>query len=88
MSDGFDWRSIEIHFTRNLPINQEDLANMVDKLEGVVSNETLLAQLPFVEDPQEEMRKVEEERQTNPFYNNSLSLYQQNYHLNKNNETA
>lgn len=61
---------------------------MVDKLEGVVSNETLLAQLPFVEDPQEEMRKVEEERQTNPFYNNSLSLYQQNYHLNKNNETA
>ena len=87
LNDGFDWRSIEIHFTRNLPINQEDLANMVDKLEGVVSNETLLAQLPFVEDPQEEMRKVEEERQTNPFYNNSLSLYQQNYHLNKNNET-
>lgn len=83
LGDGFDWRSIEIHFTRNLPINEEDIANMVDKLNGVVSNETLLAQLPFVEDPQEEMRKVEEEKQNNPFYNNTLSLYQENYHLNK-----
>ena len=83
LGDGFDWRSIDIHFKRNLPANETDLANMVDKLNGIVSAETLLAQLPFVEDPQEEIRRVEEAKQKSPFYNDTLSLYQENYHLNK-----
>lgn len=56
---------------------------MVEKLDGIVSAETLLSQLPFVEDPQEEIRRVEEEKQKSPFYNDTLSLYQENYHLNK-----
>jgi SPP1 family phage portal protein len=50
IASGFDWRSIEIIFTRNIPSNDADIANMVNTLSDIVSRETLLAQIPFVDD--------------------------------------
>jgi hypothetical protein len=49
IASGFDWRAIEIIFTRNIPSNDTDIANMVNTLSDVVSKETLLAQIPFVD---------------------------------------
>ncbi len=65
----FDWRSIDITFTRNLPVNSYEIADMINKLRGIVSNETLLSQLPFVEDVQVEKEKLEGESEfnTSPF---------------------
>lgn len=63
-----DWRAIDITFTRNLPTNDTEIASMVSTLSGIVSNETLLAQIPFVADIQTEMTKLEEEKKANPFY--------------------
>ena len=57
----FDWRAIEITFTRNLPVNVMEVANMINNLRGIVSNETLLLQLPFVEDVAAELQRIEEE---------------------------
>ena len=57
----FDWRAIEITFTRNLPVNVMEVADMVNKLRGIVSNETLLLQLPFVDDVAAELERIEEE---------------------------
>ena len=57
----FDWRAIEITFTRNLPVNVIEVANMINNLRGIVSNETLLLQLPFVEDVAAELQRIEEE---------------------------
>lgn len=69
---GFDWRAIEIIFTRNIPSNDTDIANMVNTLSGIVSDETLLAQIPFVEDVGAELERVkqqkEEDKLTNPFF--------------------
>jgi hypothetical protein len=69
---GFDWRAIEIIFTRNIPSNDTDIANMVNTLSGIVSDETLLAQIPFVEDVEAELERVkaekEEEKANNPFF--------------------
>lgn len=69
---GFDWRAIEIIFTRNIPSNDTDIANMVNTLSGIVSDETLLAQIPFVEDVEAELKRVkqqkEEDKLTNPFF--------------------
>lgn len=67
--NAFDWRSVDITFTRNLPTNEDEIANVVQKLSGVVSTETLLAQVPFVDDVQGEMEKLEKQRITSPFYN-------------------
>ena len=69
---GFDWRAIEIIFTRNIPSNDTDIANVVNTLSGIVSDETLLAQIPFVEDVEAELERLkkqkEEDKINNPFF--------------------
>lgn len=69
----YDFRSINMTFARNLPSNEAEVAQMVSTLQGIVSDETLLAQIPFVEDPQKEAEKVKEQKEENveQFYNNS-----------------
>lgn len=58
----FDWRSVEITFKRNLPVNTMELADMINKLRGLVSDETLINQLPFVEDVSKELERVAAEK--------------------------
>lgn len=71
-SAAYDWRSIEITFTRNLPTNDVEIAQMASTLSGIVSNETLLAQIPFVEDVEAEQEKVIDEQQNNQWYDTRL----------------
>ena len=81
LREGFDWRAIDIIFTRNIPSNDTDIANMVNTLKDIVSEETLLAQIPFVEDVQDELERLKQEREENkelnPFFQTGLS-YQTN----------
>ena len=76
LREGFDWRAIDIVFTRNLPSNDVDIANMVNTLRDIVSDETLLAQIPFVDDVQAEIERVDEQREKakeqSPFFNVGL----------------
>ena len=89
LSEGFDWRAIDINFTRNIPSNDTDLANMVNTLKDIVSEETLLAQIPFVEDVQTELEKLkaerEENKELNPFFSVDLG-YQTEAMANSNKE--
>lgn len=48
-------------FSRALPKNMLEISQYVANLKGVVSRKTLLAQIPFVTDPAEEIKAVEEE---------------------------
>lgn len=59
----YDWRDVEIQFTRNLPQNIKELAEIVSDLLGIVDNETLLSLLPFVENPQLVMEKLAEQNE-------------------------
>ena len=54
---------IEISFTHNLPANIADTANVVNQLRGLVSDETLLAQIPFVSDVEQELERVKAENE-------------------------
>jgi SPP1 family phage portal protein len=58
-----DVSNISITITRNLPKNLVELAQVIGNLSGICSNETLVAQLPFVEDPEKEVQKAAEEKQ-------------------------
>ena len=58
----YDWRDIEIVFSRNVPENILDITEMTRGLKGTVSEETLLSQIPFVEDPRLEIEKIQEEQ--------------------------
>ena len=77
LREGFDWRAIDIIFTRNVPSNDTDIANMVNTLRDIVSEETLLAQIPFVENVQDELERLKKEREENkelnPFFQTGLS---------------
>lgn len=68
-----DWRAIDITFTRNLPTNETEIANMVSTLDNIVSNKTLLAQLPFVENVDDELDRLKTQKEENmaAFYNES-----------------
>lgn len=74
LREGFDWRAIDIVFTRNIPSNDTDIANMVNTLKDIVSEETLLAQIPFVDDVQTELEKLKQEREENKELNPFFSV--------------
>lgn len=59
------WRDIQITFTRNLPVNVDEIAEIVNKLRGLVSDETLLAQLPFITDPKAELDRLAAQKEEN-----------------------
>lgn len=56
-------KHIEIQFSRNVPNNLVELADVVSKLNGVVDKQTLIGLLPFVDDPKavEEALKKEQD---------------------------
>ena len=89
LGDGFDWRAIDIIFTRNIPSNDADIANVANLLSDIVSEETLLAQIPFVDDVQAELERLkaerEENKQNNPFFQSGLN-YQTDAMTNSENE--
>lgn len=62
------WRDIQIEFKRNVPADEANLINSVMSLKGLVSDETLLAQLPFISDPAAELERVKKQRQDNQLY--------------------
>jgi SPP1 family phage portal protein len=63
------FRDIKIEFVRNIPEDTTATINMINALKGTVSDETLLSQLEFVEDPAAEIEKVNEQKAAN------MSLY-------------
>ena len=53
---------IDVVFTRNLPVNELEISQMVNNLVGIASSETLLSQLSFVGDPKEEAQLAAKEK--------------------------
>lgn len=59
------WRDVSIQFKRNLPIDLNDIANTVNAFRGLVSDRTLLTQVPFVQDIEAEMEMLAQQKQEN-----------------------
>lgn len=57
------WEGVEITFTPNLPKNIKNEAETAAAVEGLVSKETQLSLLSFVEDASEEMKKIDKEEE-------------------------
>ena len=69
--------NITITFSKNLPENNADLIDAVVKLKGIISDKTLLKQLPFVEDVETELEELEKqaERDADIYgFNNNAGL--------------
>lgn len=59
----FEEEQVEIIFNRDILINEKDVIENIQKSQGVLSLETLIAQHPWVDDPQSELEKIEKEKQ-------------------------
>ena len=55
-------------FTRNIPSNDVETVEMIKQLYGMISDKTLLSQLPFIEDVQQELDFIEEQRKSSLDY--------------------
>lgn len=58
----WDYRDITEEFTRNLPVNEQELTNTVLSLAEYVSHRTLLELLPQVADVDEELKRIQGEK--------------------------
>lgn len=63
------FRDIDIDFKRNIPSDNTDVINLVNALKGTVSDATLLAQLPFIDDVNAELEALQAQKKAN------ISLY-------------
>lgn len=59
----FSFEYVEPIFTRNIPANLVELGDLVSKIRGLVSDETLRSQLPFVIDNEEEQARLDKEKE-------------------------
>ena len=55
--------NLDCVFTRNIPNNITEIVDTVTKLDGKVDKETLLGLLPFIDNPSETLKKLEEDIQ-------------------------
>ena len=59
------FRDIEIDFKRNIPSDNTEIVNLVNSLKGTVSDETLLGLLPFVDDVNKEVERLQKQKEAN-----------------------
>lgn len=59
------FRDIDISFKRNIPEDITATINTINALKGTVSDATLLAQLPFINDIEAELEAVQEQKAAN-----------------------
>lgn len=55
------WRDMNIEFNESIPEDVADTAQIINMLRGLVSDETLIGQLEFVNNPKEEAEKARQE---------------------------
>jgi len=60
--DEVDGRDVDVVFTVNLPVDEGSVLDLVTRLQGIVDEQTLLAQLWFIRDPAEALENIRRER--------------------------
>lgn len=72
--DNTAWSGLNYTFTRNVPRNILEEAQIVGQLSGQVSEETKLSVLSIVDDPQKEIQRMEDEEEASSQLDNRLEM--------------
>ncbi len=59
----FEGEDLEIIFNRDIMVNESDVINNIKNSVGILSDETLVAQHPWVDDPDDEMKRVKKQKE-------------------------
>jgi SPP1 family phage portal protein len=60
----FEDEKVDIVFNRNILINESEAIDNCSKSQGIISNETIVAQHPWVTDVQAELKKLKKQDET------------------------
>ena len=63
INSDFTYTEIIPVFTRNIPSNDVETVEMIKQLYGMISDKTLLSQLPFIEDVQAELDAIQKQKE-------------------------
>lgn len=61
----FEGEDLEIIFNRDIMLNEADVINNIKNSVGILSDETLVAQHPWVDDPSKEMERLKQQKEEN-----------------------
>lgn len=61
----FEGEEVEIIFNRDIMLNEGEVIDNISKSQGIISDETLVAQHPWVDDPQAELERLEQQKHEN-----------------------
>ena len=59
----FEGEDLNIIFNRDIMVNESDVINNIKNSVGILSDETLVAQHPWVDDPDEELKRVKKQKE-------------------------
>ena len=59
----FEGEELEIIFNRDIMVNESDVINNIKNSVGILSDETLIEQHPWVDDPAEELKRVKKQKE-------------------------
>ena len=59
----FEGEELEIIFNRDIMVNESEVINDIKNSVGVISDETLVAQHPWVDDPDEELKRLKKQKE-------------------------
>ena len=61
----YEQEDVEIIFNRDMMLNEGEVIDNISKSVGIISDETLVAQHPWVDDVQAELDRLEEQKKKN-----------------------
>lgn len=61
----FEGEDVDIIFNRDMMLNESEIIDNIQKSVGILSDETLVAQHPWVDDVQAELERVDEQKKAN-----------------------
>lgn len=59
----FEGEEIEIIFNRDIMVNESDVIQNIKNSVGILSDETLVAQHPWIDDPDEELKRMKKQKE-------------------------
>lgn len=61
--ENFDYRDIQIKFTRNIPVNDKENVEIVQMLQNLISRKTSLSHLNMIDDVSAELENIRQEKE-------------------------
>ena len=77
----FETEEYEIIFNRDIMISESDVINNIKNSVGILSDETLVAQHPWIDNPDDEMERLKKQKEE------AMDMYGDSFNQNPNNES-